>query len=244
MLHSRDIAVFIFQSAQQISLLSSSGPSSHLLQWLMHLGVLGLFAVAVVDSSVIPVPLPGSTDLVLLLLVAYGASSVSVLASFVASAIAGSVVGGYLTWAAGVKGGNAAMERLGKGRFVGKVSGWVKKNGLLSIAVAALLPPPIPLLPFLIAAGAFGLRRGRFLVSYCAARIVRYSVIAWLAYSYGRNFLVLWQKELKGWSTLIISVYIGLIVLGAFYAIWKYLKTRRSEGAGSQRDGQRVAAST
>ena len=31
--------------------------------WLTHLGALGLFSVAVVDSSVIPLPLPGSTDL-------------------------------------------------------------------------------------------------------------------------------------------------------------------------------------
>jgi hypothetical protein len=40
--------------------------------WLTHLGALGLFSVAVVDSSPIPLPLPGSTDLLLLWLVAYG----------------------------------------------------------------------------------------------------------------------------------------------------------------------------
>ena len=33
--------------------------------WLTHLGALGLFFIAVVDSSVIPLPLPGSTDLLL-----------------------------------------------------------------------------------------------------------------------------------------------------------------------------------
>ena len=38
--------------------------------WLTHLGALGVFSVAVVDSSVIPLPLPGSTDLLLLWLVA------------------------------------------------------------------------------------------------------------------------------------------------------------------------------
>ena len=31
--------------------------------WLIHLGVVGVFAVAVIDSSVIPLPVPGSTDL-------------------------------------------------------------------------------------------------------------------------------------------------------------------------------------
>jgi len=45
--------------------------SSLLPLWLTHLGALGLFAVVVVDSFVIPLPLPGSTDLLLLWLVAH-----------------------------------------------------------------------------------------------------------------------------------------------------------------------------
>src|SRR4051794_40189389 len=39
--------------------------------WLTQLGGLGLFAVAVLDSSPIPLPIPGSTDLLLLLLVSH-----------------------------------------------------------------------------------------------------------------------------------------------------------------------------
>jgi hypothetical protein len=41
-------------------------PSPHqplIPHWLTHLGALGLFSVAGLDSSVIPLPLPGSTDL-------------------------------------------------------------------------------------------------------------------------------------------------------------------------------------
>ena len=56
--------------------------------WLTHLGALGLFSVAVVDSSFIPLPLPGSTDLSVLRLVAYGGDP-WLLAAF---AIAGSLV--------------------------------------------------------------------------------------------------------------------------------------------------------
>jgi hypothetical protein len=39
------------------------------------MGALGLFFGAVVDSSVIPLPLPGSTDLVLLWFVAHNGKS-------------------------------------------------------------------------------------------------------------------------------------------------------------------------
>jgi len=216
----------LLQSARQ----SNSGPrsSSHLMRWLMHLGGVGLFGVAVIDSSMIPIPLPGSTDLLLLLLTAHRGSTALLAATYVAWAFVGSVIGGYLTWATGLKGGEAALDKLGRGRIVRRITSWVKRNGMLSIAVASLLPPPIPLLPFLLAAGALGLSRGRFLLSYCPARLVRYSFVGWLGYTYGRRFVLLWQKELKGWSTTIISLYVGLIVAGAAYSLWKYFRHRKA----------------
>ena len=121
------------------------GSNSHALGWLMQLGGAGLFALAVIDSSVIPIPLPGSTDLVLLLLTAFRSQSIASPIIFASCAFAGSVMGGYTTWATGKKGGEAALDRLGKGRFVRHVEGWVKRNGLLSVALASLLPPPVPL---------------------------------------------------------------------------------------------------
>jgi membrane protein YqaA with SNARE-associated domain len=74
--------------------------------WLTHLGALGLFSVAVVDSSVIPLPLPGSTDLLLLWLVAHSGDP-WLLAP---CAIAGSILGGYTTWHIGRSGGEAALR--------------------------------------------------------------------------------------------------------------------------------------
>jgi len=174
----------------------------------MHLGAVGLFALAVVDSSMVPIPLPGSTDLVLLLLTAFRSSSVASPFVFASCALAGSIIGGYLAWAAGKKGGEAALEKLGKGRFVRRVQGWVKRNGILSVWLAAVQPPPIPLMPFTLAAGALGLSLPRFMIAYCTGRAARYGLIAWLGYKYGRQMLVWWQRDLKGWTTPILSVYI------------------------------------
>jgi membrane protein DedA with SNARE-associated domain len=201
--------------------------SSQALRWLMHLGAVGIFALAVIDSSVIPIPLPGSTDLVLLLLTAFRSQSMGSPVLFASCAFVGSVIGGYTTWAAGKRGGEAALDRLGKGRFVRHVQGWVKRNGLLSVGLASLLPPPVPLMPFLFAAGAAGLARGRFLISYCTARAARYGVVAWMGYKYGRQVINFWQNDLKGWSTIILIVYISLLVLGVLYGIWKYRRGMR-----------------
>lgn len=195
----------------------------------MRLGGVGLFALAVIDSSVIPIPLPGSTDLVLLLLNAFRSSSISSPIEYASCALAGSVIGGYMTWAAGKKGGEAALAKLGKGRFVHRVQRGMKTHGMISVFLATLIPPPVPLMPFLLAAGALGLSRPRFLISYCPGRAVRYGVIAWLAYHYGRYMLALWQKYLNAWTTPIITVYFFLLVLGTLYAVWKYRRGSRKE---------------
>ena len=197
----------------------------------MHLGGVGLFFLAIVDASVVPIPLPGSTDLVLLLLTAFRSSSVTSPIEFACCAFTGSVIGGYLAWAAGKKGGEAALERLGKGKFVTRVQGWVKRNGILSVWLAAIHPPPIPLLPFTLAAGALGLSRARFLIAFMVGRAMRYGVVAWLGYRYGSEMIRWWQKDLKGWTVPIISIYVGLIVLGGIYAFWKY---RKEQGKGNQ----------
>lgn len=52
---------FVRQQAQLLALRMDPVPS-----WLTHMGALGLFFIAVVNSSVIPLPLPGSIDLVVL----------------------------------------------------------------------------------------------------------------------------------------------------------------------------------
>ena len=207
--------------------LKASGSTAHLFHWLMRLGAAGLFILALIDSSVVPIPLPGSTDLVLLLLTAFRSSSISSPIEYASCVFAGSIIGGYMTWAAGKKGGEAALGRLSRGRFVRRVQRWVKKNGMLSVWVAAVHPPPVPLMPFLFAAGALGLSRTQFLISYCSGRAVRYGTVAWLGYRYGRRMIALWQKYLSAWTTPLISIYVVLIVLGAAYGLWKYREEKR-----------------
>src|ERR1700739_2602301 len=131
----------------------TKGSSPPALALLIHFGAVGIFALAVVDSSMIPLPLPGSTDLVLLLLTAFRSQSIASPIIFGSCAFAGSVIGGYMTWATGKKGGETALDRLGRGRFVRRIQSWVKRNGSLSVGLASLLPPPVPLMPFLLAAG-------------------------------------------------------------------------------------------
>jgi membrane protein YqaA with SNARE-associated domain len=201
--------------------------SAHGLHWLMGFGTLGLFVVSTIDSSIIPLPLPGSTDLLLILLVAHRANPI--LAA--SAAIAGSILGGYFTWSAGAKGGEAALHRYLPKRFAKRLSGWVEKNGILAVTVSALLPPPFPLMPFLLAAGALGVSRNRFFASFSLARAFRYSMVAWLAAVYGQVMVRAFRHYLSGWSTIILWIYLGLMVAAILYGVWKFRRQGRTGAA-------------
>jgi len=195
----------------------------------MHLGAFGLFFVAVVDSSVIPLPLPGSTDLLLLWLVAHRGDP-WLLAP---SAIVGSILGGYTTWVIGHKGGEAALRHYVPARLLGRVVTWVEHHPVLAVFVPAMLPPPIPLLPFALASGALGVTRRRFLAAFGAARGLRYSFVAWLGATYGRRIVRLWSGSLQKWSNPLLFVFVGLLIAGLCFGIWKIRGLRKVDAAAS-----------
>ncbi len=105
--------------------------------WIVHLGLLGFFLVAVLDSSVIPLPIPGSTDLLLLWMVSQRGNP-WLLAS---TAVVGSLVGGYTTWHLGRRGGEAALHRYVSARLLQPVTGWVQNHPILAVFLPAMLPP-------------------------------------------------------------------------------------------------------
>jgi membrane protein YqaA with SNARE-associated domain len=213
----------LFQISSQHLRRSAGRHRSPLLHWLVGLGAAGLFFVAVIDSSVIPLPLPGSTDLLLLLLVARRANAwLTAIA-----AIAGSIVGGYTTWSTGAKGGEAAIKRHISPRYRKRLTRWVESRGSLAVALSALTPPPVPMLPFLLAAGALGVSRRKFLVAYTAARTLRYGLIAWLGATYGRRVARLWAHYLARWGTTIEWTLVALFAAALVYGVWKWRRAGR-----------------
>ena len=201
----------------------------------MGFGTLGLFVVSMIDSSIIPLPLPGSSDLLLILLVAHRANPF--LAA--AAAIAGSIVGGYFTWSAGHKGGEAALHKYLPRRFAKRLFRWVEHNGTLAVTVSALLPPPFPLLPFLLAAGALGVSRKKFFISFGIARAFRYSLVAWLAAVYGRTLVRGFRHYLAGWSSTILWIYLGLMAAAILFGLWKFRSERGKQSAQPVEAGAR-----
>jgi membrane protein YqaA with SNARE-associated domain len=191
----------------------------------MKLGPVGLFLVAVVDSSIVPMPIPGSTDLLLLLFVSHQGNPWL----FALTAIAGSIVGGYTTWHLGRRGGEAALNRWVSARLRARIVSWVRLHPVLAVFLPAVLPPPIPLSPFILASGALGVSRRRFLIVFTTARSLRYGLVAWLAVVYGRHVVRLWNTLLQKWSTPLLWVFSVVLVAAFAYAVWKLRHPAKSK---------------
>ena len=186
---------------------------------LRRLGGVGLVLLGVADNSVIP--LTGSMDVLTIYLAARHRQT---WLYYALMATLGAVIGGYITYALARKGGKQAMERkLSKRRAV-KVYATFERWGFWAVAVPALLPPPFPFVPFLIAAGALQYSREKFLGALTLGRLVRYSIVAGLGALYGTHIVRFFSRYYK--PALIILI--GLAVVGGMLTLIQYFRWKKS----------------
>jgi membrane protein YqaA with SNARE-associated domain len=197
-----------------------------LLHLVRRLGGPGLIALGLLDNSVIP--LPGSMDAATVLL---AAAQHEPWWYYAIMATIGGVAGGYLTYRLGLKGGEGTLEkRLSKQR-AGQAIKIFRRYGFWSVAVSAVSPPPMPIVPVLIAAGALRYPRNKFLGALALGRSVRYVLLAYLGHIYGRQIL----RWLSHYYQTLLYVLIGVAVIGslvAFYYWRRFQKTRNGQSSG------------
>ncbi len=208
----------MYLAAQAAKAVTRSAHHRLIPAWVIHFGLAGVFLVAFLDAAPIPLPVPGSTDILILILGAHGESP-WILAP---CAIVGGLLGAWSTWKAGQKGGEKMIERYVPPRFRARMKRWISTHGILTVCVAAILPPPIPLTPFLLAAGALGVTRRQLLIAIGIARTIRYGGEAALALIYGRPILRWFNHYLAGWSSIILYTFLGLLTAAIVFGIWKY----------------------
>ena len=196
------------------------------MDWLARLGGLGFILLGVADNSV--VPLPGSMDLLVILLTAHRRN---LWPYYAIMATIGAVIGGYITYRIAEKSGEDALEKkVGKKRAE-KVYARFEKSGGITVFVGAILPPPTPIVPFLTAAGILQYPRKKFLIALGAGRAVRFFAVAWVAHIYGQA-IVGWLS--RYYHPILYSL-IGLAVAGGLGALL-YFKWYRPK---KQRDFRR-----
>jgi membrane protein DedA with SNARE-associated domain len=151
--------------------------------YLVAFGPAGLFAIALLDSAL--VPLPGGPDAVMLILSAqaggYGAMSLLALA-----ATAGSVIGCVILYYISRRAGRRALEKFPPSKQA-RVKEWVDRYDVLSVLVASVLPPPFPFKLFVVTAGVFRLNVLRFAAAVAAGRAFRFLLEGFFAVRYGEG---------------------------------------------------------
>lgn len=189
-----------------------------LIAWARRVGGPGLIVLGVVDNSAVPVP--GSQDAMVILL---AASEKTWWPYYAFMATAGAVLGGYITYRLARKEGKAILERRVPRRKAQKVYSTFEKRGFLAVMIPALLPPPLPMFPFLLAAGALQYSRSKFIAALAIGRAIRYTLLAFLAVTYGRGILS-WIVEYRE-PILMVGVAAGFAT--SLYFLMRYKRSKR-----------------
>jgi membrane protein YqaA with SNARE-associated domain len=185
-------------------------------RWIYHLGGLGFIPLGLIDSSVIP--LPGSMDVLTIVL---AGRHPELWLYYAVMATIGSVIGGFVTYRLARKGGKESLSRRFSAKTLKRVYEIFERWGFAAIAIPAVLPPPMPFVPFLLAAGAMQYSVKKFLAAMTLGRIARYMILAYLAGRYGRKMLPLLLHQ----AHPVLVAVIGLIVA----VVLAYLVIRASK---------------
>jgi membrane protein YqaA with SNARE-associated domain len=195
-------------------------------RWLVHLGGPGLILLGLADNSLIP--LPGSTDIVTILLAAHHRD---LWVYYAMMATVGAVLGGYLTYRMARKGGKETLEKRFSKKKTAKVYAIFSRWGFAAVAIPALLPPPFPIVPMLLAAGAMQYSTRKFLTALAVGRGIRFTILAYLGVRYGRHIVRFFA--LYYWDVLLVLI--AFSVLGGLFGVFEYKRRQKTSGPESPR---------
>ncbi|MDP9049470.1 MAG: membrane-associated protein [Acidobacteriota bacterium] len=205
--------------------------SNPLIHMLLSFGIAGVLLISIVDSSFVPLPIPGMTDILVVVLAAQHAN----LFLLVGAATVGSFLGGSFSYRVGHSGGMAFLAKHLPPLIFKTVCNWMESHAILSVALPAILPPPMPLSPFVLAAGALNMSRKKFLTTFTVSRLLRHAFAAWLGVYYGRHVLRIWNMFTAKWGVPILIVIWSVIIISAGIAFYRLWKTSRTVAQGKLR---------
>ena len=185
-----------------------------LLPALMKWGVLGVGAIAVLDSSSIPVPM----DAILALYVWNDKGHFWV---YCLMAAAGSALGGLLPYGLGRAGGELfLLKRVNRARFE-RMRDRFQRQEFLAVMIPSMMPPPAPWKMFVFASGVFEMRVWNFLLAVFVGRMLRWLALSLLVLKLGPGAVDLVARHA-------VPTVIAVGVLAAIGFAWWWMRKKRS----------------
>jgi membrane protein YqaA with SNARE-associated domain len=187
----------------------------------LALGAPGLFLVAFLDSSFLP--LPGITDVLFIVMVTRKPAAMLV---YLLITVAGSVAGCLVLHAIGRKGGQALVRKRFTGEKTDRALATLQRNGVMAVLVPSLLPPPAPFKIFVLLAGVVGIGAVKFATAIAIGRGIRYLALGILAVKYGERATAYMREN----GTIVSLAVVGAIVAAFGAYVW-LSKARATRGA-------------
>lgn len=187
---------------------------ARMLAWLAQYGIWGIGAVAVLDSSSIPVPM----DLILAGAV-WTDKSHFWLVCLMASA--GSAVGGLVPFLLGRAGGELFLLKRMDREKLEKMRDKFERQEFLAVLIPSMLPPPTPWKIFIFGAGVFEMRILPFMLAVFSGRMIRWLLLSFLVLKLGPGAV-----ELVAHHAL--KAFLIALVLGAVAFAWWWLQRKKN----------------
>jgi membrane protein YqaA with SNARE-associated domain len=189
------------------------------LPFLAKFGFWGLGALALLDSSTIPVPM----DAFLALSVWNDKGHFWL---YCLSAAVGSAIGGLLPYGLGRAGGELfLLKRINRERFE-RMRTRFERQEFLAMMIPSMLPPPTPWKAFVFAAGVFEMRVLPFMFAVFCGRMVRWLVLSLLVLKLGPGAVQVVEHH----ALTVVAIVGALAIIG--FAWWWMRKKRAGKMLG------------
>jgi membrane protein YqaA with SNARE-associated domain len=187
-----------------------------LIKW----GVWGVGAVAVLDSSSIPVPM----DAILAVFIWNDKRHFWL---YCLMAAAGSAIGGLLPYWLGRAGGELfLLKRVNRAKF-DSMRLRFERQEFLAVMIPSMMPPPTPWKAFVFAAGVFMMSVPNFLLAVLVGRMVRWLILSLLVIKLGPG-----AADLVAHHALVLVLVVGVLGIAAF--AWWWMRRKRAGTAAEE----------
>jgi membrane protein YqaA with SNARE-associated domain len=185
-----------------------------LLPFLAKFGIWGMGALALLDSSTLPVPMD-----------AFLAFSVwndkPRFWLYCLAAAVGSAIGGLLPYGLGRAGGELfLLKRVNRARYE-RMRARFERQEFLAMMIPSMLPPPTPWKAFVFAAGVFEMRIVPFMLAVFCGRMVRWLALSLLVLKLGPGAVDVVKRH-----ALSVMALVGVLAVAGF--AWWWVRKKRA----------------
>ena len=174
---------------------------------LKPLGIWGVFVIAAIDGSFLGLPMDA-------IVAGYVYQDHRRFLLYCLLASAGSAVGSSVLYAIGYAGGETLLRRrMSEERFE-KIHRSFDQHEFWALMFPAMLPPPTPFKLFVLAAAAFEMNFGHFLLAIFSGRFVRFVILSLLTMKYGKEVVNVVGNLFRTHLHLMLGVIGAAIAIG------------------------------